>query len=89
MTDEIGAIEARLREVLAPESVHITDDSEAHAGHRGQARGSRHYLLTIVSRRFEGRPLLARHRLVYDALSEFMGREIHSLRIEALTPDEL
>ncbi len=87
--DDVATIEARLREALTPESLMITDDTAAHAGHRGEALGRGHYAVTIVSRRFEGRPLLARHRLVYEVLGELMGREIHSLRIEALAPNEL
>ena len=31
---------------------------------------------------------IARHQLVYRTLGELMGREIHALSIEALTPDE-
>ena len=31
---------------------------------------------------------IARHQLVYRALGALMGREIHALSIEALTPDE-
>jgi BolA protein len=87
--DDVAAIEKRLRESFAPESLLITDDTAAHAGHQGEARGRGHYMLTIVSRRFHGHSLLARHRLVYDALHGMMGQEIHSLRIEALTPEEL
>jgi BolA family transcriptional regulator, general stress-responsive regulator len=86
---DLAAIENRLRSVFAPESMIITDDTAAHAGHQGQARGRGHYMLTIVSRCFQGHAPLARHRLVYDALGEMMGVEIHSLRIEALTPEEL
>lgn len=88
MSDVI-AIENRLHQALAPESLMLTDDTAAHAGHRGEARGRGHYLLTIVSRRFQGCSPVARHRMIYDALAEMMGREIHSLRIEALTPEEL
>lgn len=87
--NDVAAIENRLREEFAPESLLLTDDTAAHAGHQGEAHGRGHYLLTIVSRRFYGQPLLARHRLVYEALREMMGEEIHSLRIEALTPEEL
>lgn len=84
-----AAMETRLRAALAPESLAIADESAAHAGHAGARGGGRHYALTIVSRQFEGRPPLARHRLIYQALGEMMGREIHALRINALTPDEL
>lgn len=85
----VAAIEARLRDAFAPESLTITDESAAHASHAGAQTGGGHYAVTIVSHRFEGRAPLARHRLVYDALGEMMGRDIHALRIEALTPDEL
>jgi len=32
---------------------------------------------------------IARHQLVYKTLGALVGREIHALSIEALTPDEL
>jgi BolA family transcriptional regulator, general stress-responsive regulator len=81
-------IEARLREQLAPERVELVDESADHAGHAG-ARGGGHYALTIVSARFRGQTPIARHRLVYQALGEMMKNEIHALRINAYTPEEL
>lgn len=86
--ERVTVIENRLREAFAPESVQVTDESAAHAGHAGAKSGGGHYALTIVSRRFEGQAPLARHRLIYQALGDLMGREIHALRIEALTPNE-
>jgi acid stress-induced BolA-like protein IbaG/YrbA len=47
-----------------------------------------HFAARIVAREFDGKRSLARHQLVYRALGERMGREIHALSIEALTPDE-
>jgi acid stress-induced BolA-like protein IbaG/YrbA len=47
-----------------------------------------HYAARIVSERFAGLRGVARHQLVYRALGERVGREIHALSIEALTPDE-
>jgi len=47
-----------------------------------------HYAARIVAREFAGKRSLARHQLVYRALGERMGREIHALSIEALTPEE-
>ena len=47
-----------------------------------------HFSARVVSREFTGKRSLARHQLVYKALGERMGREIHALSIEALTPDE-
>ena len=37
---------------------------------------------------FAGKRGLARHQLIYRALGERVGREIHALSIEALTPEE-
>jgi BolA protein len=43
----------------------------------------------IVSREFSGKPAVARHRLVYQALSDLMPGRIHALAIQAYTPEEL
>ena len=40
----------------------------------------------IVSARFEGRSAIERQRLVYAALAAEMGREIHALSMQTLTP---
>ena len=89
MSERIALMEARLRRALTPEQLEIHDESAAHAGHAGARSGGGHYALTIVARAFEGQAPLARHRLVYQALGDLMQRDIHALRIEALTPDEL
>ncbi|SAL24947.1 BolA family protein [Caballeronia turbans] len=85
--DKIRHLEARLTEALQPQSVHIDDDSAAHAGHAGAAAGS-HYTVTIVAACFAGKARVARHRLVYDALAEEMRRGVHALAIRAYTPQE-
>ena len=48
-----------------------------------------HFAARIVSAEFAGKRPIARHQLVYQALGELMGREIHALSIEAFTPEEL
>jgi acid stress-induced BolA-like protein IbaG/YrbA len=55
---------------------------------RVQSDDNTHFAARVVAREFAGRRRLARHQLVYRALGERMGREIHALSIEALTPDE-
>lgn len=87
--DRAAMIAARLREALHPEDLEIVDDSAAHAGHPGARGGGGHYHIRIVSSVFAGKPLLQRHRLVYQAVDDLMPREIHALSIKALTPDEL
>ena len=88
LTDTIARMRARLA-ALEPESLQILDQSAAHAGHAGAQSGGGHYQLTIVARAFEGKPLLARHRLIYQALNDMMRGEIHALSIDAFSPDQL
>jgi acid stress-induced BolA-like protein IbaG/YrbA len=47
-----------------------------------------HYEAVIVSAAFAGKRPLQRHQMVYGALGERMGGEIHALSIRALTPEE-
>lgn len=88
-TARVAAIEQRLREVFAPEALEISDDSAAHAGHAGAREGKGHFSVAIVAGAFAGKPLLVRHRLVYEALDELMKTDIHALSLRALAPDEL
>jgi acid stress-induced BolA-like protein IbaG/YrbA len=55
---------------------------------RVSSEDNTHFAARIVAREFAGQRSLARHQLVYRALGERMGREIHALSIEALTPEE-
>jgi acid stress-induced BolA-like protein IbaG/YrbA len=47
-----------------------------------------HFASRVVATQFAGLRPIARHQLVYKALGALMGREIHALSIEALTPEE-
>jgi len=47
-----------------------------------------HFSARVIAREFANLRSIARHQLVYRALGDLMGREIHALSIEALTPDE-
>ena len=84
-------LEAMIRERLArlaPEALEVFDDSHEHAGHAGSRDGGGHFQLLIVSREFAGKSAVARHRLVYQALSDLMPKQIHALAIRAYTPEE-
>jgi acid stress-induced BolA-like protein IbaG/YrbA len=48
-----------------------------------------HFEATVVSEQFAGRRPLQRHQLVYRALGERMGGEIHALSLHTCTPAEL
>ena len=88
-TDRTERLRARLQAELSPSVLEITDDSHLHAGHADAASGGSHYSVKIVSDRFEGRTLVMRHRLVYDAVHEMINKaEIHALAITAVAPSE-
>ena len=82
-------LRAKLEAALSPLSLDIEDESAKHAGHAGAAPGGQtHWKLSIVSRRFAGKPTVARHRMVYQALGELMQNPIHALAISARSPEE-
>lgn len=47
-----------------------------------------HFASRVIAPQFAGKRPIARHQLVYATLGALMGREIHALSIEALTPEE-
>ena len=74
---------------LAPTRLDLVDESAQHAGHAGAAPGGNtHWKLTIVSAAFAGKPVVARHRMVYQSLGELMQSPIHALAITAKAPGE-
>jgi BolA family transcriptional regulator, general stress-responsive regulator len=81
-----AALQARLKELLAPTQLEVLDESWRHAGHAG-ADGSgfgTHFRVRIASPCFAGLSRVACHRLVYDALQDFVDRGLHALAIETL-----
>ena len=72
---------------LTPLHLDVVDDSDRHAGHAGHG-GAGHFRVRILSERFRGLPVLARHRLVYEALRPLIPAEVHALSIEADAPGE-
>jgi BolA protein len=88
VTDRVARIESLLRTAFAPMHLEVIDDSAKHAGHAGARGGAGHYRVRILSEKFRGLPVLARHRLVYEALRELLPDQIHALGIEADAPGE-
>jgi acid stress-induced BolA-like protein IbaG/YrbA len=56
---------------------------------RVESDDNTHFAARVIAQEFAGKRSLARHQLIYQALGEKMGREIHALSIDALTPEEL
>jgi BolA protein len=80
------ALRQRLAELLAPTVLEVLDESADHAGHAGadDSGYGTHFRVRIASPMFAGRTRVACHRLVYDALQDFVERGLHALAIETL-----
>lgn len=86
MTSLAQQMHEALAQRLAPTVLEVLDESGAHAGHAG-ANGTgfgTHFRVRIASPFFTGKARVAQHRLVYDALQEFIDQGVHALAIEVL-----
>ena len=88
-TERVLRIRERLAAKLQPLQLDISDDSHRHIGHAGARGGAGHFTVHIVAQAFAGKPLIERHRMIYDLLQDMMHSEIHALSIQARSPDEL
>ncbi len=79
-------LDAVLRDRLQPTQLEVIDESASHAGHSGAgAEGDgTHFRVRVASPLFAGKPRVARHRLVYDALQFFIAQGVHAIAIETL-----
>jgi BolA protein len=77
-------VHERLLQRLQPSFLEVEDESAQHAGHSGSngTGAGTHFRVRIASPQFEGCPRVAKHRLVYDALQEFIDQGLHALAIE-------
>ena len=74
----------RLQTTLQATQLEVLDESAAHAGHAGASDSGvgTHFRVRVASPLFTGLSRVARHRLVYDALQDFIDQGVHALAIE-------
>ncbi len=79
-------INARLTERLQPTALKVIDESAQHAGHAGASASGQgsHMRVCIASPLFTPLSRVQRHRLVYDALQDFIDQGLHALAIELI-----
>jgi stress-induced morphogen len=84
-------IRDKLERELNPVELQVEDVSKQHAGHEGvrESDGETHFNLKVVSKEFEGKSLVKRHRLVYQLLQDELQSGLHALSIVAKTPSEV
>lgn len=88
MKPPIADIEQRLQQRFPEARIRVQDDSHLHVGHIGSAGGAGHFTAEIVAIEFTGLGRVARHRLVYDSVADWMPDRIHALVVKASTPAE-
>ncbi|KAK4386874.1 SufE-like protein 1, chloroplastic/mitochondrial [Sesamum angolense] len=84
-------IREKLEKELRPVELEIEDISYQHAGHSGVkgSDGETHFNVKVVSKEFEGKSLVKRHRLIYSLLQDELQSGLHALSIVAKTPSEV
>ena len=84
--DTATRIHQRLSERLQPTALEVIDESAAHAGHAGASASGQgsHIRVRVASPLFGGLSRVQRHRLVYDALQDFIDQGVHALAIELI-----
>ncbi|KZV37396.1 hypothetical protein F511_01264 [Dorcoceras hygrometricum] len=86
-------IKTKLESALQSAALKVEDISHLHADHAAVKEmvggaNETHFNVRIVSRDFEGKSLVKRHRMVYDLLSDELNSGLHALSIIAQTPKE-
>ena len=79
-------IHTRLAQALQTTHLEVIDESHLHAGHTGASASGvgSHFRVKIASPLFTSLSRVQRHRLVYDALQDFIDQGLHALAIEVL-----
>ena len=78
-------IEQKISERLQPVHLEVRNESRLHNVPPGSES---HFMVTVVSDQFEGKPPLARHRLLNETLAAELAGPVHALSLHAMTPAE-
>ena len=82
-------ITKKLSEAFNPENLDVIDESHLHEGHAGHKPGGEtHFRIYIVSKAFEGKTRIDRHRMINSILAAELAGGIHALAIKAQAPGE-
>ena len=70
---------------LNPEVCRVENESHRHNVPDG---AESHFKITVVSAQFNGKTLLARHRIVHETLAHELSGGVHALALHLMTPGE-
>ncbi|XP_063824618.1 bolA-like protein DDB_G0274169 [Ostrinia nubilalis] len=80
-----GTIRSKLQSALEAKHLDVINESYMHNVPKG---AETHFKVVVVSDKFDGLPLIKRHRLVNDLLKEELHTGVHALSIIAKTPTQ-
>ena len=80
-----NSIQQKLENAFSPSHLEVTNESHMHNLPPGSES---HFKVVIVSNSFDGKMLIARHRLINEVLKEELDGQIHALALHTLTSDE-
>ena len=72
-------IQRRIQEALPGAQVEVNDFTG----------GGDHYEAVVIAEQFDGKPMIARHRMVYAPLKDVLGGALHALALNTRTPAEV
>jgi len=80
-----NAIQKTLQNALNPEYLEVINESYKHNVPEGSES---HFKLIVVSAEFEGKRLIARHRILNKLLQSEFDQGMHALSLHTMTHDE-
>ncbi|CAD0197395.1 unnamed protein product [Chrysodeixis includens] len=89
MSSMAGVVESTIRSKLLStlDAKHLDVINESYM-HNVPKGAETHFKVVVVSDKFDGLPLIKRHRLVNDILKEELQTGVHALSIVAKTPQQ-
>lgn len=78
-------LQSKLTDALSPIHLEVINESRNHNVPPGSES---HFKVVIVSRHFEGKRLLARHRAINSILADELKNGVHALSLHTTTPAE-
>ncbi|KAK3096993.1 hypothetical protein FSP39_005474, partial [Pinctada imbricata] len=80
-----SSITQKLEAALEPQHLEIINESFMHNVPKGSET---HFKVVIVAEKFDGVPLIKRHRMVNETLKTELENGVHALSITAKTPQQ-
>lgn len=78
-------IQSKLDDALHPDVLEVVNESHMHNVPPGSES---HFKITVVTKAFEDKMLVARHRMINKLLADELAGAVHAIALHTYTPDE-